>query len=126
MRGSAAPCYYDPVLRPSRCCYDDLVRKLHGGGLIALTRRPLSRVGALCVNKKNGRLRLEINCRATNRRFRPTPLLPMGTGAVWADVCLTEEEEAWFPLSDIEDFLFECSIPLGLRRFLPCWTSRPF
>ena len=41
----------------------------------------------------------------------------MGTGAVWADVCLNEEVEAWFSLSDIKDYFYGCSIPMGLSRY---------
>ena len=41
----------------------------------------------------------------------------MGTGAAWADVCLTEGEEAWFSLSDIKDYFYGCSIPEELSRY---------
>jgi hypothetical protein len=72
------PCYTDPTLKRSRACYHDLVRKMHDGGLICFTQRPLCRVGAFCVKKKNGRLRLVIDCRGANRLFKPTPSLADG------------------------------------------------
>ena len=80
--------YTDPRLERSDRLYHDFVRRLHTGGLITFRRAPhevKSRVGVFVVNKKDGRQRIVIDCRATNRRFKPTPHIPMGTGAAWAD-----------------------------------------
>ncbi len=93
------------------------MRKTREDGLIVFRRRPWSRVGAFCVKKQNGCLSLVIHCRATNRRLKPMPHLPRGTGAAWADVCLTEVEDARFSLSDIKDCLYGCWIPVGLSRY---------
>jgi hypothetical protein len=124
MRRSGATCarrhcpvYYDPLLKRSKVMHEDLIRRMHEGGLITFTRRPRSRVGVFCVKKKHNRLRIVIDCRATNRRFRSTPHLPMGTGAAWADVCLGEGEEAWFSLSDIKDYFYACLIPAALTPY---------
>ena len=42
-----------------------------------------------------------LDCRDTNRQFRRTPHIPMGTGSTWADVVLEAGEEGWFGLSDL-------------------------
>ena len=46
------PVYYDPLLRRSKTMYEDLIRKMHQGGLVTFTRRPLCRAGAFCVKNK--------------------------------------------------------------------------
>lgn len=113
-RQRPAPCYWDPKLRHDSVHHRDLVQRMHEGGLLCYVTEAKARVGALCVRKKNVRLRLVIDCRATNARFRPTPHLPMGTGAARADVMLGEGVQAWASQSDIKDYFYACALPSGL------------
>ena len=109
--------YWDPVLKKSRSSYEQFVRMLHQAGMIAFTKRPLGRTGVFFVKKKNGKLRMVLDCRSINRRFRRTPHIPMGTGSTWADVVLDTNEEAWFALSDLQDYFYSLLMPEGLMSY---------
>ena len=91
-------CYTDPKLEHNDVNYFNFVERLQEAGLLVFTRRPISRVGIFCVQKKNKKLRIVSDCRATNRRFRPTPHLPMGTGVAWSEVGLAGGCDAWISL----------------------------
>ena len=65
--------YTDPALIQSRCRYRQLVTELDRRGLIHWSRRPRERVGVFFAAKKNGKLRMIIDCRRTNLRFRSPP-----------------------------------------------------
>ena len=95
-------------------------KKTHEGGLSCGAQRPRSHGGAVCAKKKNGRLCLVSDCRATNSLFRPTPHLPMGTRAAWDDVTLGEHTEAWLSLSDLKDYFYACALPRILSSYFCC------
>ena len=48
-------------------------------GMIEFTDTPSGLVTPFCVAKKNGKLRLSLDCRDTNRRFKAPPPLALGT-----------------------------------------------
>ena len=95
----------------------DFLQKLAAGGFIRLLSRSEARVGAFVVTKKDGRQRLVVDCRAANRRFRPTPHLPMGTGAAWSELVLQPEQPFFIALSDIKDYFYCLAIPDDLCEF---------
>ena len=75
--------YFDPVLRNSDTEYRGFLELLHGKGLLAWTRTPRDRVGAFFVNKKSGQLRLILDARGPNLRFRRPPRLHMASAAAF-------------------------------------------
>ena len=74
-------------------------------------------MGAFCVKKKTGKQRVVIDCRGSNRHFRPTPHLPMGSGAAWSEMLLEDGQNFFVSLSDIQDFFYCLGIPTELSPY---------
>ncbi|CAK0874147.1 unnamed protein product, partial [Prorocentrum cordatum] len=96
--------YMDPKLRYSKKTYFQFVRDCHSAGLIRWAPLARGRVTVFCVAKKTGKQRLVVDCRATNRRFRRCPYLPMGTGSSWGEILL-------------EDYFYACGIDDDLSSY---------
>jgi hypothetical protein len=125
------PVYMDPILKHDKSkCYE-FVGRLTAAGLLSFSTHICSRVGLFFVKKKNGKIRLVIDCRATNRRFKRCPYLPMGTGASWTELVIDPHVDAYFSSSDIKDYFYECEIPDKLRPYfalpdIPISVARRF
>ena len=65
--------YLDQVLQHDSAKYRDFVLDLHHRGLVGWTRQPLERAAVFFVKKKENMMRMIIDCRLANRRFRPPP-----------------------------------------------------
>ena len=81
--------YTDPVLKRSRRTYVRLLRRLHAAGLVRWSRRCRCEVGVFTVSRKDGRLRLILDCRSANRYFLSPPgvslLTAEGLGRIEVD-----------------------------------------
>ncbi|CAK0866669.1 unnamed protein product, partial [Prorocentrum cordatum] len=73
--------FMDVELRKDPELYRGFVRDLHAAGLLSFTTEPKDWVDPLFVGKKSGRLRLVLDARASDRRFRKRPPQAMGSGA---------------------------------------------
>ena len=82
--------YMDPILQHDLSKYVDFIKLLYDSGMIEFTDTPRSKVTPFCVAKKNGRLRLILDCRETNRMFKDPPPLALGTGASWSRISIPE------------------------------------
>ena len=111
------PSYMDPKLRFSLKSYHGFISDLFDAGLISWSKKVRGRVSVFCVTKKSGKLRLVVDCRATNTVFRDCPHLPMGSGGSWGEVILDDESDAWISSSDIKDYFYACGIPQELSEF---------
>ncbi|CAK0794405.1 unnamed protein product, partial [Prorocentrum cordatum] len=109
--------YMDPKLRYSKKTYFQFVRDCHSAGLIRWAPLVRGRVTVFCVAKKTGKQRLVVDCRATNRRFRRCPYLPMGTGSSWGEILLEDDADLWVSLSDIKDYFYACGIDDDLSSY---------
>ncbi|CAK0825859.1 unnamed protein product, partial [Prorocentrum cordatum] len=109
--------YMDPKLRYSKKAYFQFVRDCHSAGLIRWAPLVRGRVTVFCVAKKTGKQRLVVDCRATNRRFRRCPYLPMGTGSSWGEILLEDDADLWVSLSDIKDYFYACGIDDDLSSY---------
>eukprot|EP00972_Heterocapsa_arctica_P073301 10824163-Heterocapsa_arctica.AAC.1 len=63
----------DKRLAKDRQEYVGFIRDLHARGIVYFCRHAHERATVLFVRKKNGRLRMVLDCRLSNRRFRDTP-----------------------------------------------------
>lgn len=69
-------CYSDPLLRHPKT-FAQLVRRLHDCGLVSYSLEPSkSYVELFFVKKKNGMLRMVVDCRHSNEWFAPLLVLP--------------------------------------------------
>ncbi|CAK0906068.1 unnamed protein product, partial [Prorocentrum cordatum] len=109
--------YMDPKLRYSKKTYFQFVRDCHSAGLIRWAPLVRGRVTVFCVAKKTGKQRLVVDCRATDRRFRRCPYLPMGTGSSWGEILLEDDADLWVSLSDIKDYFYACGIDDDLSSY---------
>ena len=72
--------HVDPVLRNCPRVYASLVRRLVRVGMVRLSLKARICLGAFCVKKKGGKIRLILDCRPSNRVFRPPPGVELLTG----------------------------------------------
>ena len=101
--GGASPTlpYVDPKLKGSRRSQISFAKQLLEIGLFRVTRRRRGTVGVFFVEKKNGTLRLILDCRPTNELFRKPPSTPLATSE-----CLANFEIDTTTDSDAADDLF--------------------
>ena len=62
----AANVYFDPVLKNNPHKYANFVRRCAKIGLLEFTTDCICQLGIFFVLKKNGKLRLTLDCRASN------------------------------------------------------------
>ena len=82
--------YTDPLLT-DRDTLLDLVAKLVRSGVLGFRKKYRSKVGLFTVIKKDGSLRLVVDCRLTNQLHRPPPGVSMATAGAWATIDLSDE-----------------------------------
>ena len=75
-----AGCYHDPRLQSDVKVYAKFVRRCNSIGLVAFTTECLAELGIFFVRKKDGALRLILDCRRTNRLFLDPPSTQLVTG----------------------------------------------
>ena len=109
--------YFDPILKKERKVYLDFVAMLRARGLCRLSLRCKGRVGVFCVGKKTGRLRLILDCRRVNRRFRPPCAVNLGTLEALAEVELEEGSQLFGAQADIRDCFYECEAPRAMAEY---------
>ena len=87
--------HVDPVLLRQRKAYLKLLRTLHSCGLLRMSLARKCDAGIFFVTKKDGALRLFIDCRRANRRFRAPPgvslLSSEGFGRIEVDLTAVRE-----------------------------------
>ena len=66
-----------------------------------------STVTPFFVAKKNGKLRLVLDCRASNQFFRPPPDIAMSAGYSFAQLELEPEDTMYVAQSDIQDYFYQ-------------------
>jgi len=95
------------------------IKSLSVGFLIMIhfTSRPKDSITPFFVVKKNGRLRLVLDCPAVNQRFRDPPPLKMAAGSTWGNVNLPPGETLYIAQSDIKDYLYSLPLPRHLQPF---------
>ena len=107
--------YMDPLLRDDLGLYAEFVHDLFVSGMVEFTDQPEGLVTPFCVAKKNGKLRLILDCRDTNKMFRPPPALALGTGSSWSRLSIPEGQTLYMAQSDIKDYFYSLRLPLSLR-----------
>ena len=65
--------YFDTVLRSNRAAYIDFLKRLADVNILAPRTSVMDTITPFFVGKKDGRLRLVLDCRLANMRFRHAP-----------------------------------------------------
>jgi hypothetical protein len=100
---SRTTCYNDPLLMNDKKVYADFVKDLYKRKLLMFTRRPKERVGVFFVLKKDGSLRMIIDARRTNARFRPPPGVSLATPEALSKIEVAEDELVFVASVDVSN-----------------------
>ncbi|CAE8608177.1 unnamed protein product [Polarella glacialis] len=118
--------YMDVVLKKDTAAYYQFIKDLYDRGMIRFTDRARSLITPFFVVKKNGKLRLVLDCRAVNRMFKRPPSVAMAAGYSWSQVEIPAGETLYVAQSDIKDYFYSLSLPEELREYfgLPAIPTR--
>ena len=88
--------YWDPVLATDGRAYEGLIQDLYASHVIKFTTICSDDVAIFFVRKKNGSLRIIVDARRPNRRFRRPPTGGIAVGERFAHRQLAEEDDIIF------------------------------
>ncbi|CAE8638556.1 unnamed protein product, partial [Polarella glacialis] len=109
--------YMDAVLSNDPAKYISFIRGLFDRGMIRFVSHSLDRITPFFVVKKNGKLRLVLDCRRVNMRFKKCPPVAMAAGYSWSQVQLGPDETLYTAQSDIKDYFYSLGMPLDLQPY---------
>ena len=124
-KGGTIRPYMDEVLRHDHQQYFTFVKDLFDRGMITFTTKPRATITPFFVAKKNGKLRLVLDCRGVNQMFRPPPALAMSAGFSWSRLSVERSQTLYTAQSDIKDYFYSLRLPSFLQPFfalppIPC------
>ncbi|CAE7557304.1 unnamed protein product [Symbiodinium sp. CCMP2592] len=104
--------------------YRDFVRRLWDGGLVEFTvEEPVEKVEAFFVRKKDGRLRMVVDCRRSNAWFAPPDKVNLATAEVLSRIDLGGTDcDLYISTADLKDAFYHFELPSQLR---PYFGMRP-
>ena len=123
-RGDTVKPYMDEILQHDRQQYGTFIKDLYSKGMLTFTSAPQEIVPPFFVRKKNGKLRLILDCRAVNKRFKRPPPLALGAGTSWAQVNIPQGSELFLAQSDIKDYFYSLELPPTLQPLF-CLPALP-
>ncbi|CAE7845041.1 ANK1 [Symbiodinium microadriaticum] len=122
--GSVVQPYMDTILKNDPGKYVQFIHKLYLGGMLSFTDRPQDLITPFFVAKKSGKLRLVLDCRGVNQRFKQPPSMMMAAGASWSQVEVPDNETLYVAQSDITDYFYSLRLPDELQSYF-CLPAIP-
>lgn len=116
--------FMDTILKQDAEQYQQFVLSLYKRGMIQFTSRPKDRITPFFVAKKSGALRLVLDCRAVNQRFRQPPAMKMAAGSSWSNLQVPPGQTLYIAQSDIRDYFYSLPLPVELQRYF-CLPAIP-
>lgn len=111
MEGKARA-YWSPELSGNYDNYVQLVRELHSRSMVTFDFSADCFVGIFVVKKKNGKLRLIIDCRRLNQLLKKPPRTRLASSAVFGDVDLGDfAGDVTYASHDVVDCFYQFRIP---------------
>ena len=124
--------YMDEVLKSNTSLYHDFIGDLWDKGMITFGQSKRALITPFFVTKKNGKLRLVLDCRATNGLFRPPPDIAMAAGYSFGQLALHKDRDSagerrklFTAQSDIKDYFYSIGMPEYLFPFFCLPPIRP-
>ena len=74
----------DVVLKQDSKKYVQFVHSLYLGGMISFADQPQDLMTPILVTKKSGKLRLVLDCRGINQRFKEPVAMMLAAGSSWS------------------------------------------
>ena len=95
------------------------VRRLLEGGLVELTDEPpVEKVEVFFVGKKDGRLRMVVDCRRSNEWFAPPDKVSLATAEVLCQIDLGGQDgDLCIATADLKDAFYHFELPAVLRPY---------
>ena len=116
-RAGVRECYSDPLLKEPGT-YKEFIKRLARADLIEFaTSAPIERVEAFFVGKKDGRLRMVVDCRRSNCWFSPPDKVRLCTAEALSRIELEPGSELTVCTADLKDAFYHFELPLELRRY---------
>ncbi|OLP86116.1 Gag-Pro-Pol polyprotein [Symbiodinium microadriaticum] len=111
-------CYSDPKLLEPRT-YSKFVARLFDSGLIEMSlEEPTEKVEIFFVGKKDGRLRMVVDCRRSNQWFCPPDKVSLATADVLSRIDLSDKVgDLHVATADLKDAFYHFMLPLALRQY---------
>jgi hypothetical protein len=97
--------------------YLKLLMRLDTAGMISWTTRPVVVNGIFAVPKKDGTLRLIIDCRPSNVRFIEPENPELPSPSLFSELVADPFQEIYFAKSDVADFYHAFLLPDWLRPY---------
>ena len=116
-KGLDGDMYVDPILESSKKDYHAFVADMVRCRLVGFTDSPRVQVGIFFVSKKNGKLRMIIDARRTNKLFRKPPSTMLGSSDCWGRTEVDGAAPIFFAQEDVKDFFYRLGISKRLGKF---------
>ena len=117
--------YMDVILKHDKDMYEDFVYDLWSRGMLTFGKDHRSTITPFFVIKKNGRLRLVLDCRRSNEFFAKPPDIAMAAGYSFSQLHMDEPQEVFTAQSDIKDYFYSIGLPAFLHKFFCLPPVRP-
>ena len=109
--------YSDPRLRDPKT-YKGFIRRLLDADLVELhDEAPQEVVEAFFVGKKDGRLRMVIDCRRANCWFKKPDKVSLCTAEALSRIELEKDSQLYIQTADLKDAFYHFSLPVELRPY---------
>ena len=104
------------ALKPGRREYKTFVAEGLKRGVLKLGLRSVEKVKIFFTGKKDGGLRVIVDCRRSNQRFQAPPHTALLTGSGFCEVHLDKGAELFFGALDVKNAFFQHRIPSWLSE----------
>ena len=102
-RGERPKIYMDDALKRDKKLYLQFVVDLYKRNMIRFSETCASVITPFFVIKKDGRLRLVLDCRETNLLFKESPNIAMAAGYSFSQLEVPQDQCLYIAQSDIKD-----------------------
>ena len=109
--------YMDETLKSSPKAYAEFIVDIFERGMIDFARTATSTITPFFVNKKSGKLRFVLDCRASNMYFAKPPDIALAAGYTFAQLEIPDGEQLYVAQSDVRDYFYSIGLPPGLRGY---------
>ena len=126
--GNRAKTYLDEVFRQKPEVYADFITDLAERNMVEFRTSATCVITPFFVNKKNGRLRLVLDCRSANELFCAPPDIALAAGYTFGQLEVEAGQTLFTAQSDVKDYFYSIGLPEGLRKFfcLPSVSAAQF
>ena len=109
--------YVDEVFQRDHEQRVQFIRDVHARGMVEFREVAQSIITPFFVTQKNGRLRLVLDCRASNRLSAPPPDIALAAGYSFGQLEVGSEQVMYMAQSDVKDYFYSIGLPEELRGF---------